>query len=396
MTGPDLPPWLRRPPEERRGLAIPDGPAAAATVISEMGQQDLLHEWEPLIGWQAGDVSWIDSAKAPVRTVLGGYALTEHIRAGRVQYLPVRLSRLPKLLADQFQPAVTVVRGRPRPGGFAFSSSVGWAPAAARNAGRVVVEVDETGPDIATPLIPGRIELVVESQRPHHVPVLRTPSAADRTIARLVAGLLPENATIQTGPGVIGDAVLDAIDIAVQVQSGQVSDALVGLEQRGLLRGRATASYLYGGERLHELAADGRVRLVGVEECHDPGRLSTLERFVAINTALQVGLDGTVNIQQVDGRVVAGVGGHADFCAGAASSPGGVSVIALRSSRAGQSSIVRRPEKASTPAIDVDVVVTEHGVADLRRLDDRGRAMALVHIADPAHRDDLSKGVNSL
>jgi acyl-CoA hydrolase len=396
VTGPPLPPWLRRPPPDQHGLAIPDGPAAAGTIIGELGRLDLLHEWEPLIGWQAGDVSWIHAAKAPVRTVLGGYALTDHIDAGRVHYLPVRLSRLPKLLSDRFRPAVTVVRGRPSRGGFAFGSSVGWGPAAARNAGRVVVEVDETGPAIATPLIPGRIDLVVESQRPHHVPAPRAPSDADRTIGHLVAGLLPEDATIQTGPGVIGDAVIDAIDVAVQVWSGQVSDALVGLERRGLLRGRATAAYLYGGEGLHDLAADGRVRLVGVDESHDPARLSGLERFVAVNTALEVGLDGTVNIQQVGGRVVAGVGGHADFCAGAASSAGGLSVIALRASRAGRSSIVRHPEKASTPAIDIDVVVTEYGVADLRRLDDRGRALALMRIADPAYRNDLSKGVKSL
>jgi acyl-CoA hydrolase len=395
VTGPHLPPWLRRPPPQRRGLAIPDGPAAAGTVITELGARDMLHQWEPLIGWQAGDVSWIDAAKAPVRTVLGGYALTDHIHAGRVQYLPVRLSRLPKLLAEHFQPAVTVVRGRPSRGGFVFSPSVGWGPAAARTAGRVVVEIDETGPAIATPLIPGRIDLVVESQRPHHVPEPRPPSAEDRTIGRLVAGLLPDGATIQTGPGVIGDAVLDAIDMAVQVWSGQVSDALVGLERRGRLRGRATAAYLWGGADLHDLAAEGRVRLVGVEESHDPGRLSSLDRFVAVNTALQVGLDGTVNIQQIGGRVVAGIGGHADFCAGAASSPGGLSIIAVRSSRSGRSSIVRQPETVSTPAVDVDVVVTEHGVADLRRLDARGRALALVRIADPAHRDDLERGVSS-
>jgi acyl-CoA hydrolase len=42
--------------------------------------------------------------------------------------------------------------------------------------------------------------------------------------------------------------------------------------------------------------------------------LGAIDRFVALNTALEVGFDGSVNIEQVGIRV-AGIGGHADFCA---------------------------------------------------------------------------------
>ncbi|MCZ7527951.1 MAG: hypothetical protein M5U14_17160 [Acidimicrobiia bacterium] len=85
-----------------------------------------------------------------------------------------------------------------------------------------------------------------------------------------------------------------------------------------------------------------------------------------------------------------GVGGHADFCRAACRCPGGLSVIVLRSSHRGRSTIVEKVTTVSTPRTDVDVVVTEHGVADLRGRSDRERAEALVAVARPDHRADLA------
>jgi acyl-CoA hydrolase len=115
--------------------------------------------------------------------------------------------------------------------------------------------------------------------------------------------------------------------------------------------------------------------------------VSGIDRFVGCNTALQVGLDGSVNVERVGGRLVAGIGGHPDFCTAGTRSQGGMSVIALRSTTGrGASTIVRQVETVSTPRCDVDVVVTEHGVADLRGVDDSERARRISAIADPAHR----------
>src|SRR6202012_3210226 len=126
-----------------------------------------------------------------------------------------------------------------------------------------------------------------------------------------------------------------------------------------------------------------------MEYTHDVTGISAIGRFAAVNPALQVGLDGAVNVEQVGGRVVAGPGGHPDFCAGASRSPGGLSIIALPATAGGRSTIVVRPDVVSTPRCDVDVVVTEHGVADLRHLDDQERAGQLIAIAAPEHRDAL-------
>jgi acyl-CoA hydrolase len=128
-----------------------------------------------------------------------------------------------------------------------------------------------------------------------------------------------------------------------------------------------------------------------VEESHDLGRVAAIERFIGCNTALQVGLDGSVNVERVGGRLVAGIGGHADFCAAATRSCGGLSIVALRSTtKRGASTIVPRVEVVSTPRCDVEIVITEHGIADLRGVGDHERAHRLTMIAAPEHRDALA------
>jgi acyl-CoA hydrolase len=200
---------------------------------------------------------------------------------------------------------------------------------------------------------------------------------------------VPPRATIQYGAGAVCEAVVSGLDVPVQVRSGLASDALVDLDRRGLLAGRAEAAYAWGGDDLTALSAGGKLRLVPVELSHDVGRLAGVERFVAINTAVQVGLDGAVNVEQVGGRRVAGIGGHPDFCAAAVRSKGGLSIIVLPATRRGASTIVRSVEVVSTPRTDVDVVVTEHGVADLRGLDEDARRRRLAALAAPEHRDAL-------
>jgi acyl-CoA hydrolase len=292
------------------------------------------------------------------------------------------------LLKSTVRPDLAVVTGIRRGGELVFGSSVGWGPAAAETAGAVVVEIDEDGPDLGGPPIPGRIVATIE--RPvfkDALPMPRRPDVIDFEIGRHVASILPDGATIQVGPGGVADAVLASVGRPVHIWSGLVSDAVADLDDRGLLLGMATAAYAWGGEPIRRLAAAGKLSLKPIEQTHDLTKLSALERFVGCNTALQVGLDGSVNVERVGGRWVAGIGGHADFCAAAARSVDGLSVIALRSSaRGGASTIVPTVEVVSTPRCDVDVVVTEHGIADLRAASEEEKAQRLAAIAAPSHR----------
>ena len=345
-------------------------PAAVADLVGAPGSEP-----EVLLGFVPDGPAWLASARG--RTTMAGYALRGPVAEGRLRYLPVRLSAVPRLLHDA-RPDVAVVTAVRRGGELAFGASVGIGPAAMRAARAVVVEVDQDGPDLGGPLIEGEVTAIVERPlRTRPVPMPRPPEELDLAVGRRVAALLPDRATIQLGPGGMADAIALSVDRPVAVWSGLVTDALATLADRGLLLGPATAAYTWGGRAVERLAADGRLRLVPVEVSHDPSTLAAIDRFVACNTALQVGLDGAVNVERVGGVQVAGIGGHADFCAGASRARGGLSVIALRSTtRSGASTVVPRVEVVTTPRCDIDVVVTEHGVADLRGVDDEERARA--------------------
>lgn len=149
-------------------------------------------------------------------------------------------------------------------------------------------------------------------------------------------------------------------------------------------------------EGSHEMYArmgnDPRVTFHPTTVIHDVPHMATLDRFVSINSAIEVDLDGQVNGETIDGAQVSGVGGSLDFVEAARYSRGGRSIIALRSTAKGRSRIVDRLASGTAVTIPrhvVDVIVTEHGVADLAALDLEERAEALIEIADPAARADL-------
>jgi acyl-CoA hydrolase len=374
-------------------VAYPDGvdsarlaPAAAADLLGEPPA-------EVLLGWTPETRPWLTDHSLRGRTTMAGYALDGAVRAGRIRYLPTRLSAVPTLVR-RTRPDVTVVAGVRRGSDLVFLGTVGWGPAAAAAARAVVVEVDEDAPDLGTPVIPGEIAAVVARAAVSASPVPRVPDEVDLQIGRRVAALLPDDATIQLGPGAIAEAIVAGLERPVRIWSGLLTDAMAGLADRDLLRGAVTAGYVWGGRPIVELHRAGRLRLAPVEETHDIARVSAIPRFVACNTALEVGLDGAVNVERVGDRIVAGIGGHADYCAAATSSDGGFSVVALRSTdRRGRSTIVPRVDVVSTPRSDVGLVVTEHGVADLRDADDAQRADRVIAIAAPEHREALRKHV---
>jgi acyl-CoA hydrolase len=372
-------------------IAYADGPDSARSAPTAITGVTGVGAHEVFLGWTPADRSWLASPTLRGRTVIPGYALANAVAEHRLEYVPVRLSGVPRLVAGVLRPEIAVVPGVRRGGELVFAGGPGWGPAVARAADQVVVELRDESADLGGPPIPGEIAATVDAPGPDDPPPpLRQPDAVDLEIGRNVVSLLPVDPTLQFGPGGIAAAIVACIERPVRIWSGLITDTTAGLADRGLLADRAVAAYTWGGEPVARLAAAGSLLLLPVEETHDIGRISAIDRFVACNTALQVGLDGSVNVERVGGRLVTGIGGHPDFSAGAVGSEGGLSVIALRSTtRRGVSTIVTTPEVVSTPRCDVEVVVTEHGIADLRGVDDDERARRLVAIAAPEHRGAL-------
>lgn len=346
-----------------------------------------------VVGWLPGERSWTASLEG-ADALMGGYGMRAAIRDGRAAYRPVRLSAVPAFLAGLPRPIAAVVRGRPAGAGdgFVFGGSVGWGPHAAALADVVVVEVDPDGPAVPGPPVPGNVVAVVEGTATRVAPGWGDADETDRAIAAHVAGVLPAEPTLQYGPGALLDTVVRHVDRPVGIFSGLATDAVVALAESGRLRDPAVAGYLWGSDALVDLAREGRLRLAASEETHDVSRLASIPQFVAVNTALEVGLDGAVNVERLGADVLGGVGGHPDFARGASACPDGLSVVVCRAAHRGRSNLVPRPLVTTTARTDVDVVVTEYGAADLRGCSDDERARLLVDIAHPDHRDALARG----
>jgi len=347
------------------------------------------------LGWTLGRPTWIKAQAergTRVQAVMAGYGLGGAVASGHVIPLPIRLSAVPGMIASN-PPELAVVAGVRRGSRFAFGPEIGWASALARAARRVVVEVDEQGFDFGADEITGNIVATAPRRAGQAIPVAgRTPDEVDRRIGARVAALVPADSTLQFGPGGIGEAIVSAIDRPVRIWSGLVTDAVAQLHADGHLAGPALTSYTWGSAALRALAAAGMLHLRPCEITHDLTAISATPRFVACNTALQVGLDGSVNVERVGGRVIAAIGGHADFCVGASRSAGGASIIALRSTtQRGDSTIVPAVEVVSTARSDVQFVVTEYGTADLRSAGTAERAARLIDVAAPQHRAQLAE-----
>jgi len=247
------------------------------------------------------------------------------------------------------------------------------------------------------------LALVIESEAP--LPSMQTgpPGEVERAIGRHVASLVPDGATLQIGIGSIPDAVLDALQghHDLGLHTGAAGDGVARLAQAGVLTnsrksidpGVGVAGVLIGGPELHRYAHQNpALELRESDYTHGPDVLARIARLVSINSAIEVDLSGQVNAEVAAGVYVGAIGGALDFARGAQRSPGGLAITALPSTAGSHSRIVARLSGPVTvPRSDVGVVVTEHGIADLRGLSLDARRRRLLAIADPQHREALER-----
>ena len=221
----------------------------------------------------------------------------------------------------------------------------------------------------------------------------QTPSIADNA-----AALVKDGATLQIGIGRLPDQVLTRLTgrRGLKLHGGAVAAAGLALLECGAAESIVTGLAL-GDEIFYARIADApRVAFRPVSMTHGPAGLQGVQRFVALNTALEVDLFGQANCEAAGGKLRASFGGLNDFVRAARTSTGGRSALMLPavSQQSGASRIVARlddPGLVSVQRGDADTVVTEHGVADLRGLDMDARAAALIAVAAPEHRDNLAE-----
>ncbi|MBP2839301.1 acetyl-CoA hydrolase/transferase C-terminal domain-containing protein [Pseudomonas sp. PNP] len=229
------------------------------------------------------------------------------------------------------------------------------------------------------------------------------PGPVEIAIGRHIASFIEDGATLQTGIGSIPDAVLAQLRDRRElgVHSGAIGDGIAELSKAGVITngcksidvGVSVGGVLIGSDIVRQYAhMNSALELRSTQYTHNPAVLGKIDRFVAINSAIEVDIGGQVNSEVAGGRYVGGVGGILDFLRAAQSSRGGVPIIALPSTAGGRSRIVTALSGPVTvPRGDGCVIITEHGIADLRGMPLAERPRQLIAIAAPEHREALER-----
>lgn len=334
-------------------------------------------------------------------------------RHGRLDVVPCHYSALPRMFATGQLPndvGLVQVSTPDENGRVSLGTGVEYVADAIPHTRTLIAEINvQMPPTVGGPRIPlSAFAAVIESDRPLREAPTKPADSVDRAIAAHVASIVDNGSTIQVGVGALPSAVLDALSghSDLGFHSGMITDGVLTLVDKGVITGArkeidaglvVTGAALCSSEGYRRLS-DRPVQFRPASYTHAPAILSQLGSLVSINSAIEVDLLGQVGAELARGVHIGAVGGQVDFSR-AASLTGARSIIALRSTvptaDATQSTIV--PTLASgvvtTARVDVDAVVTEHGVAMLTGCTVAERALRLVEVAAPEHRDELVRNL---
>ena len=395
--------WRRFRPGDRVAIAgaagQPDGALDALAADPELGRGLTFPGiWLPGVN-ERDPTEGVAGASAEV--IFVGAGLRKAFEAGRVRHLPLHYSDAFRWLAGHARLTGAILRVTPPVDGHVTPGLACDFTAAFLASGCALI--GEVHPSLPVP--PGAPRIPVErfaafTEADTPPPEFDTGAIPEdlAAIARRIAARIQPGDTVQLGIGKAAAAVLEALSGHRNLgwHAGLIIDAMLphldaGTFSRGIVTGTAL-----GTAPLYERAGrEAGIRWEPVCHTHSHAVISGIPNFKAINSGLEIDLFGQSNGETLRGRQISGSGGSGDFQRGARASAGGEAILALPATAAGGkvSRIKPRLEPVSIASIqraDADVVVTEHGLAELRWKDADARAEALIAIAAPQFRDGLA------
>ena len=346
-----------------------------------------------------------------------GYDRRQH-DAGRCWYLPVNLGEIPDYYRRFNAPVdIAIIRTRPMDGNGNFNTSLAnlWLRAVVERARIVIVEVSESLPHVEGPtnaIHASEVDFVIEGGN-DPLPELPStePNEVDRAVGRQIVAEMADGACLQIGIGAMPNAVCSELlagglkDLGVQTEmltdgiadlyhSGQITNA-----RKKLHPGRSAFTFGLGKKSLYDTVHRNPDFIsLDVDQTNLPHMIMQNDNVVSINNTTSIDLTGQAASESDGHRHISGTGGQAQFVRGAYASKGGKSFICLASTyeRKGQRKsriVLGHPPGTTitTTRADTMYVVTEHGMVNLKGLSGPERAKALISIAHPDFREDLSR-----
>lgn len=334
------------------------------------------------------------------------------INSERGEYIPIFLSEISKLFEKgilNLDVALIHVSPPDKHGFCSLGTSVDVARSAVHHAKKVIAQVNPNMPrthgDSFVHI--SKFDAIVECNDtlPEVVYGARI-TEQDLAIGKYCAELIEDKSTLQMGIGCIPDAVLKSLghckDLGVHTE--MFSDGVIDLIKKGVITNRfkkkhpekVVSSFAIGSKELYSFIDDNpQFEFLEADYVNDTRIIRSNPNVVAINSALEVDLTGQVCSDSIGAYHYSGVGGQMDFIRGASLSENGKPIIALRSTtKNGQSKLVpflKQGAGVVTTRAHVHYVITEYGVAYLYGKNLHQRALELVKIAHPDHRESLER-----
>jgi len=338
-----------------------------------------------------------------------GAATRKAIHDGRADYTSCFFHELPRAYREHVPPDIALIQVSP-PNKWGYCSlgiSVDYTKHVAEVADVVIAQVNEKMPKtFGDSFIHVKdIDYFVESTRDLIEIPIPTIGEVEQAIGENVARLIEDGSTLQLGIGAIPDAVLnflhDKKDLGIHTE--MFSDGVIDLVEKGIINGKAKnlhqgkiiCSFVMGTSKLYDFVDDNPgVEFYTVDYTNDPYVIGKHDKMISINSAIQVDMLGQVCADTIGYKQYSAVGGQVDFVRGTSRSRGGKAIIAMPSTAGGgkYSRIVNLLDEGAavtTSRYDVQFVVTEYGVADLRVRTNRQRAEELIKVAHPNFRSEL-------
>ena len=408
--------------EPRDAMGLPLGPGQPPAFLQALGRRT---DWEELRVYGALLAVGTELFSHPNVHYLSGFfgPLERMLRdaGANIGFVPADFRRLEPLLQEQAPRVMATVAAPPDANGYlSLSLHAGGTidelhRAAADPERLLVVEAAEGFP--ATRGLPpdhlhsvhvDEVDVLVESDAAPLALPDPPPTAADRAIAEHAARLIPDGATLQTGIGSIPSTLVQILakgsGTGYGIHSEMFTTGLMRLHQagkvaneKGQFDGVSVTTFAFGTEELYEwLDGNQDVAFLPVDVVNNPDVIARNRGIVTINGALAVDIHGQVMADALGSRQFSGIGGHEDFVSGPGLSLDDRSLLCLPSTAtiAGEvrSRIVPWFDAGAvitTPRHQIDVVVTEYGIAELQGKTVRQRGLALAEIAHPDFRDEL-------
>jgi acyl-CoA hydrolase len=338
-------------------------------------------------------------------------------QAGWIDFIPSYFSEMPSQIERGLIPA-DVVFSMASPmdahGYFALSLGADYTMAAVARARAVVLEVNPNVPFAFgnCHVHISQVAALVESNEPVLEVGLPKIGPVQEAIGKYVADLIDDGSTLQIGYGGIPDAVVMQLahkhDLGIHTE--MMGDGLLTLIESGAatnrrknyLPGKTVATFALGSAKLYRfMDRNPALEIHPVNFTNDPMLAGLNDNLVAINATLQIDLLGQCGSESLGHAPYSGTGGQSDFVRAANRSRGGKAFIVLPSTAKGDTLSRIVPSLSpgthvSTSKNDIDYVVTEYGVAQLRGKSAQQRARELIAIAHPDFRSELTEQARRL